>query len=226
MPELSLSKPCTTSGGQEDERRPGPPERPVAEVNVNSPSRTRNASACSWWTCGRRSALAGPVDELGDGELVGVDEERRATRLRPVGRSSLRPSPPIAADDDEPGIAGRVLGRAAAGRRRRLPRSSSSRRRKARTKSPNPQLGTWKSRKCAGASPVTENVCTTSGRDVHPGVRPRANARDPRAGASARPRARRSTPHAARGSGAAGRCPTRLRSAPRRARPARRPRAG
>ena len=99
---LSLSKPWTTFGGMTRSVPAGRACEPVAEVErelaVDDEERVRVLAV----HVPLRSALAGAVVELGDGDLVGLDEHGRAPS-RPVGdRVALRASRPP--DDDEPGI--------------------------------------------------------------------------------------------------------------------------
>ena len=144
-------------------------------------TRRRARGGCA----GRRAALPATVDELGESELVRVHEDRRAP-IRPVGdlfacsrsgagkagtsalgrlRRAYAEGPSCPANHDKPWIPARVLRRRliVERRARRLQLLLALRGLEPRTKSPNPRLGMWMSRNRAGLSPLTENVCTTSG---------------------------------------------------------------
>ena len=86
-----------------DEQRPGGKRvRPVAEVERELPLHDEERVRVRAVDVPLRSALTCAVVELGDGDLVGLDEHGGAPS-RPVGdRVALRASRPP--DDDEPGI--------------------------------------------------------------------------------------------------------------------------
>ena len=98
----SLSKPCTTPGGNTTNVPAGSVCDPSAEVERELPLDDEERVRVLAVHVPLRSTLARAVVELGDGDLVGLDEHGCAPPW-PVGdRFALRASHPP--DHDEPGI--------------------------------------------------------------------------------------------------------------------------